>query len=142
MVNAGLSNASPRSTIKMQELFQKRSQLVQPEEALRVVMPSTLTLGKVWLPLNRVTLSGAAGAVMRQRLFHTRRLGGLSDPAELFALDEITDALFHRLAGTGNVRDHVQTRNVDALIHGAMALERAKPKPIESVGHLQNTSLF
>ena len=71
-------------------------------------------------------------------MFHTRCLGGLSDSAELFAFDEITGALFHRLAGPGNVRDHVQNARVDVLIQGAMVFDRARPKAIETVGHLKN----
>ena len=142
LANAGLTSASPRSTIQLQEVFHLKRLQPEPEEALQAVMPSVVQLGQVWFPLNRITLSSAAGTVIRQRLFHHRRLGGLSDSSELFALDEITGALFHRLAGIGNVRAHVESGNADALIQGAMAFERARPKAIETVGHLKNTNLF
>ena len=139
--DAGLTIQSPRSTQQIREAFKLKRVYKEPHKALHTLRP-LIPLGKAWLPLNRVTLSGAAGHAIRDRMFHPKCMNGLADPLEHMALDEVAGVLFHRLASVPNLRSSVQNGNLDALIHGAQNLHRSKPKEINAVETIETTNLY
>ena len=113
----------------------------EPPVALHALLPQ-IKLGKAWLPLNQVTLSAAAGHAIRDRMFHPKCMNGLADPLEHMALDEVAGVLFHRLASVPNLRSCVKDVNLDALIQGAEALSRSKPKEIFQAPAIEKTNLY
>lgn len=141
MTEAGLTIQSPRSTQQIRTSFELGRARKEPHDALHTLLPR-IPLGKAWLPLNQVTLSAAAGHVIRDRTFHPRCLNGLADPLEHMALDEVDGVLFHRWASVPNLRSCVQGGNLDALIQGAQGFPRSKPKEINAVETIEMTNLY
>ncbi|CAL1152903.1 unnamed protein product, partial [Cladocopium goreaui] len=104
---AGLTIQSPRSTQRIREAFKLGRVHKEAHIALHALLPR-IPLGKAWLPLNKVTLSAAAGHAIRDRMFHPKCMNGLADPLEHMALDEVAGVLFHHLASVPNLRSSVQ----------------------------------
>ena len=100
---AGLTIQSPRSTQRIREAFKLGRVHKEAHIALHALLPR-IPLGKAWLPLNKVTLSAAAGHAIRDRMFHPKCMNGLADPLEHMALDEVAGVLFHHLASVPIVR--------------------------------------
>ena len=65
---AGLTIQSPRSTQRIREAFKLGRVHKEAHIALHALLPR-IPLGKAWLPLNKVTLSAAAGHAIRDRMF-------------------------------------------------------------------------
>ena len=138
---AGLTIQSPRSTQRIREAFKLGRVHKEAHIALHALLPR-IPLGKAWLPLNKVTLSAAAGHAIRDRMFHPKCMNGLADPLEHMALDEVAGVLFHRLASVPNLRSSVQDGNLDALIHVAQTFSRSKPKESNVVETIETTNLY
>ena len=140
---AGLTIQSPRSTQRIREAFKLGRVHKEAHIALHALLPR-IPLGKAWLPLNKVTLSAAAGHAIRDRMFHPKCMNGLADPLEhiYMALDEVVGVLFHRLASVPNLRSSVQDGNLDALIHVAQTFSRSKPKESNVVETIETTNLY
>ena len=142
MSNARLTISSPSSSESSKKLFKFTHDKLDPAKALYRCLPSP-KLGMVWMPVPRIILSGAAGAVIRSRMFHPRKVHGIAEPVEHIALDEVAGMLRHRLARAGNVRALVKDGLSDLLIQAASELEtRAKPQAVRSVDYLENCNLF
>ena len=135
---AGLTIQSPRSTQRIREAFKLGRVHKEAHIALHALLPR-IPLGKAWLPLNKVTLSAAAGHAIRDRMFHPKCMNGLADPLEHIALDEVAGVLFHHFASVPNLRSSVQVGNLDALIHVAQTFSRSKPKEVNVVETITST---